>query len=98
MYDHSLITCSQYKVTCRFVGADFTKEDEITKMCDNILKFYPNGIDILINNAGITSTNVNFGKGIAGLNIIKKNHIYCHIRKIRVLGLTRDIDHPISVV
>ena len=34
------------------MGGDFTKEAEIEKMCDDILKLYPDGIDILMNNAG----------------------------------------------
>lgn len=34
------------------MGADFTKEDEISRMCEDILKLYPDGIDILVNNAG----------------------------------------------
>ncbi|WAR28573.1 BDHA-like protein [Mya arenaria] len=35
-----------------FAGADFLKEDEIDAMCMEVLKLYPKGIDILINNAG----------------------------------------------
>ncbi|WAR28575.1 BDHA-like protein [Mya arenaria] len=34
-----------------FVGANFFKEDEIDVMCMEVLKLYPGGIDILINNA-----------------------------------------------
>ena len=47
-----LTAFSRYKVQCRYVGGDFTKEAEIEKMCDDILKLYPDGIDILMNNAG----------------------------------------------
>ncbi|WAR28545.1 BDHA-like protein [Mya arenaria] len=35
-----------------FAGANFLKEDEIDAMCMEVLKLYPEGIDILINNAG----------------------------------------------
>lgn len=41
-----------YNVNCSFIGGDFTKEEEIAKLCDDIIKLYPEGIDILINNAG----------------------------------------------
>ncbi|XP_045200502.1 D-beta-hydroxybutyrate dehydrogenase-like [Mercenaria mercenaria] len=41
-----------YKCRCSYVGGDFTKEDEIANLCKEITTIHPEGIDILINNAG----------------------------------------------
>jgi len=40
-------------VLVTFVGANFMKEAEIDAMWAEILRQYPAGVDILINNAGI---------------------------------------------
>jgi NAD(P)-dependent dehydrogenase (short-subunit alcohol dehydrogenase family) len=42
------------------VGGDFTKEEEMMKLCKDITAIYPEGIDILINNAGIPFVDVDF--------------------------------------
>lgn len=44
---------SDGSVKVDFVPADLSKPEEIRKMCDDVIKLYPEGIDILINNAGL---------------------------------------------
>ena len=44
--------CSTYDVKVAFGEGDFTKVKDIETMHGNICKTFPNGIDILINNAG----------------------------------------------
>lgn len=42
----------EYTGKFSYVGGDFRKEEEITKLCEDVLRSYSDGIDILINNAG----------------------------------------------
>ncbi|KAK2166719.1 hypothetical protein LSH36_36g04039 [Paralvinella palmiformis] len=56
--DDALITSlveefsSLYKGKTRHIFADLTKPEDIEKMCREIKQFYPNGVDIIVNNAG----------------------------------------------
>ncbi|XP_060608059.1 D-beta-hydroxybutyrate dehydrogenase-like [Ruditapes philippinarum] len=50
--DKILDEFKNYKVRCSYVGGDFTKEEDMMKLCKDITAIYPEGIDILINNAG----------------------------------------------
>ena len=46
------IFSSLYKGKTRHIFADLTKPEDIEKMCREIKQFYPNGVDIIVNNAG----------------------------------------------
>ena len=43
---------SKHGVKVDYIGGDLNKVSDIETMCEEIHKLYPNGIDILMNNAG----------------------------------------------
>uniref|UniRef100_A0ABM0MF94 3-oxoacyl-[acyl-carrier-protein] reductase n=1 Tax=Saccoglossus kowalevskii TaxID=10224 RepID=A0ABM0MF94_SACKO len=42
---------SSFKVTCHYLKADLLQRAEIESLCSNIRTIYPDGIDVLVNNA-----------------------------------------------
>ena len=47
-----------YGIESHYVYADLSKRPEVKAMCKKIHKYYPEGADILINNAGNKSINL----------------------------------------
>jgi len=45
---------NRYDVRVNYVSADLSKLTDIEKLWSEVTRLYPDGIDILINNAGIT--------------------------------------------
>ena len=37
---------------CEYIAADLTKTDKVEELCKSVDQMFPDGIDILINNAG----------------------------------------------
>ena len=37
---------------CEYIAADLTKTDKVEELCQSVDQMFPDGIDILINNAG----------------------------------------------
>jgi short-subunit dehydrogenase len=48
----SVVVSSSYSVNVDYVPGDLSKVDEIGKLCEEVFRIYPDGVDILINNAG----------------------------------------------
>ena len=46
------LLCRNYKVRCEYIAADLTKTDKVEELCKSVDQMFPDGIDILINNAG----------------------------------------------
>jgi NAD(P)-dependent dehydrogenase (short-subunit alcohol dehydrogenase family) len=64
------------KVKIDYFNADFTKLDDVVRMCDSIKKSYPK-IDLLINNAGI-ATNNSFQLSNDGFEVISQVNFVAH--------------------
>ncbi|XP_064613216.1 D-beta-hydroxybutyrate dehydrogenase-like [Liolophura sinensis] len=43
----------KHGVRCHFVDADLSLESEVTRMCNEVAREFPNGVDVLVNNAGL---------------------------------------------
>lgn len=43
----------RHGVKVDYIAADLAKDDEVDRLCQDMLKIHPTGADILINNAGI---------------------------------------------
>lgn len=43
---------SRHGVKVDYIAADLAMDDEVDRLCQDMLKIYPTGVDILINNAG----------------------------------------------
>lgn len=46
------ILSSNYSVNVDYVPGDLSKIEDIEKLCEEVFRIHPDGIDILINNAG----------------------------------------------
>lgn len=57
-YSGDSVCIHRYKVRVEYIAADLSNSSNIELLWSEVIKLYPDGVDILINNAGLRTTGV----------------------------------------